>query len=97
MKKLLKLFSIVLFITIISCKGKEKVVEKTSFDVVLTEVGVNKLAVVKIVKFNTGLGLKESKDLVESAPKTVKTGLTKEEAEKLKQAFEAEGAKAEIK
>ncbi len=97
MKNVLKVFSIVLFLAIFSCKGKEKVVEKTTFDVVLTDVGANKLGVVKVVKLNTELTLKESKDLVESAPKTVKTGLTKEEAEKLKQAFEAEGAKAEIK
>ena len=67
-----------IFNRIVSCKGKEKVVEKTTFDVVLTDVGTNKLGVVKVVKLNTELTLNESKDLLESAPKTVKTGLTKE-------------------
>ena len=71
--------------------------EKTSFDVVLAEVGATKLQVVKAVKEACGLGLKEAKDLVDAAPATVKEGLSKEEAENLKKAIEAEGAKVELK
>ena len=71
--------------------------EKTSFDVVLTEVGATKLQVVKAVKEACGLGLKEAKDLVDGAPATIKEGLSKEEAENLKKAIEAAGAKAELK
>ena len=71
--------------------------EKTEFDVVLAEVGANKLAVIKAVKEATGLGLAEAKALVESAPKAVKEGLAKDEAEKLKASLEAAGAKVEMK
>lgn len=71
--------------------------EKTSFDVVLAEVGATKLQVVKAVKEACGLGLKEAKDLVDAAPATVKEGLSKEEAENLKKAIEAAGAKVELK
>lgn len=71
--------------------------EKTSFDVVLTEVGATKLQVVKAVKEACGLGLKEAKDLVDGAPATIKEGLSKDEAESLKKAIEAAGAKAELK
>lgn len=71
--------------------------EKTSFDVVLKEVGTNKLQVIKTVRASTNLGLKEAKDLVEKAPQTVKTGATKEEADKLKKELEASGAKVELK
>lgn len=71
--------------------------EKSEFDVVLAEVGANKLAVIKAVKEATGLGLGEAKALVESAPKAVKEGLAKDEAEKLKAALEAAGAKVEMK
>ena len=71
--------------------------EKTEFDVVLAEVGPNKLAVIKAVKEATGLGLGEAKALVESAPKAVKEGLAKDEAEKLKASLEAAGAKVEMK
>jgi large subunit ribosomal protein L7/L12 len=71
--------------------------EKTEFDVVLAEAGANKLAVIKAVKEATGLGLSEAKALVESAPKAVKEGLAKDEAEKLKAALEAAGAKVEMK
>ena len=71
--------------------------EKTEFDVVLAEVGANKLAVIKAVKDATGLGLGEAKALVESAPKAVKEGLAKDEAEKLKATLEAAGAKVEVK
>ena len=71
--------------------------EKTEFNVVLAEIGANKLAVIKAVKEATGLGLGEAKALVESAPKAVKEGLAKDEAEKLKAALEAAGAKVEMK
>ena len=70
--------------------------EKTEFDVTLKEVGANKIAVIKAVRTATGLGLKEAKDLVESAPAKVKEGLPKEEAEDLKKAFEEAGAKVEL-
>ena len=71
--------------------------EKTEFDVVLADAGANKLAVIKVVKDTTGLGLGEAKAFVESAPKTVKEGLKKEEAEELKKKFEEAGAKVELK
>ena len=71
--------------------------EKTSFDVVLTEAGTNKISVIKEVRAATNLGLKEAKDLVEAAPKTVKEGVTKEEAEDLKKKLEAVGAKVQLK
>lgn len=70
--------------------------EKTEFDVTLKEVGANKIAVIKAVRTATGLGLKEAKDLVESAPAKVKEGVAKEEAEALKKAFEEAGAKVEL-
>ena len=71
--------------------------EKTEFNVVLAEIGANKLAVIKAVKEATGLGLGEAKALVESAPKAVKEAVAKDEAEKLKAALEAAGAKVELK
>ena len=71
--------------------------EKTSFDVVLAEVGATKLQVVKAVKEACGLGLKEAKDLVDGAPATIKEGLYKDEAENLKKAIEEAGAKVELK
>ncbi len=71
--------------------------EKSSFDVILAEVGGQKLQVVKAVKEACGLGLKEAKDLVDGAPATVKEGLSKEEAENLKKSIEAAGAKVELK
>ncbi len=71
--------------------------EKSEFDVVLTDVGANKLAVIKAVKEITGLGLGEAKTLVESAPKTVKEAVAKDEAEKMKASIEAAGAKVELK
>lgn len=71
--------------------------EKTTFDVVLKEIGANKIAVIKEVRGATNLGLKEAKDLVEAAPKTVKEGATKDEAEDLKKKLEAAGAKVELK
>ncbi len=71
--------------------------EKTSFDVILAEVGAAKLQVVKAVKEACGLGLKEAKDLVDGAPAKIKEGISKEEAENLKKAIEEAGAKVEVK
>lgn len=71
--------------------------EKTQFDVILKEAGANKINVIKEVRAITGLGLAEAKALVEGAPKTVKEGVSKEEAEKIKKALEAAGAKVELK
>ena len=71
--------------------------EKTEFDVELTEVGPNKVKVIKVVREATGLGLKEAKDVVDGAPKVVKAGASKEEAEQIKTALEAEGAKVTLK
>ena len=70
--------------------------EKTEFDVELTEVGPNKVKVIKVVREATGLGLKEAKDLVDGAPKAVKEGANKDEAEELKAKFEAVGAVVEL-
>lgn len=70
---------------------------KTTFDVVLKETGANKIGVIKEVRAVTSLGLKEAKDLVEGAPKTVKEGVTKEEAAEIKKKLEAAGAKVELK
>ena len=71
--------------------------EKTEFDVELTEVGPNKVKVIKVVREATGLGLKEAKDLVDAAPKVLKEAASKEEAEELKGKLEAEGAKVTLK
>jgi len=71
--------------------------EKTEFEVVLKEVGENKINVIKVVREVTSLGLKEAKDLVDGAPKTVKEGVTKDDAEAMKKKFEAVGAKVEVK
>lgn len=71
--------------------------EKTDFDVILTDAGANKIKVLKVVRELTGLGLKEAKELVDSLPKPVKEGASKEEAEALKTQLEAEGGKVEIK
>lgn len=71
--------------------------EKTEFDVVLKEVGANKVGVIKAVRGATGLGLKEAKDLVESAPATLKEGVSKDDAEALKKAIEEAGAVVELK
>ncbi|MDA0342628.1 MAG: 50S ribosomal protein L7/L12 [Opitutae bacterium] len=71
--------------------------EKTEFDVILAEQGGNKIAVIKEVRAITGLGLKEAKELVEGAPKPVKEGVSKEEAEEVAKKLEAAGAKAEVK
>ncbi len=71
--------------------------EQTEFAAVLAEVGPNKIPVIKVVRELTGLGLKEAKDLVDAAPKAVKEGIAKDEAEKIKAALEGQGAKVEIK
>ena len=71
--------------------------EKTEFDVVLTDVGAEKIKVIKVVRELTGLGLKEAKEAVESAPKAIKEGVSKEDDEKIKKQFEEVGAKVEIK
>ena len=71
--------------------------EKTEFDVMLTEIGANKVSVIKAVREITGLGLKEAKDLVDSAPKTVKEAMPKADAEAAKKKLEDAGAKAEVK
>ena len=71
--------------------------EQTEFTAILTEIGPNKIPVIKVVRELTGLGLKEAKDLVDGAPKAVKEGVTKAEAEKIKAALEEQGGKVEIK
>jgi large subunit ribosomal protein L7/L12 len=71
--------------------------EQTEFSAVLVEIGPNKIPVIKVVRELTGLGLKEAKDLVDSFPKPVKEGVTKDEADKIKAALEEQGAKVEIK
>ncbi len=71
--------------------------EKSSFDVVLADAGESKIKVIKVVREITGLGLKEAKELVDGAPKTLKEGVSKEEAEEIKTKIEAEGAKVELK
>ena len=71
--------------------------EKTEFDVVLEEVGSNKIAVIKVVRAATGLGLKEAKEIVDNAPKTLKEGISKEDAEKLAEELKGAGAVAEVK
>lgn len=71
--------------------------EQTAFDVVMTSFGANKVSVIKAVRSATGLGLKEAKDVVESAPKAIKEGVTKQEAEELKKTLEEAGAEVELK
>lgn len=71
--------------------------EKTEFDVVMSSFGANKVAVIKVVRAATGLGLKEAKDLVESAPSTIKEGVSKDEAEEVKKQLEEAGASVDIK
>ena len=77
--------------------GGEAAAEKTEFDVILADAGANKIAVIKEVRTITGLGLKEAKDLVDGAPKELKKGVTKEDAENFKKVLEAAGAKVELK
>ncbi|WP_432792309.1 50S ribosomal protein L7/L12 [Peptacetobacter hiranonis] len=71
--------------------------EKTEFDVILADAGSSKIGVIKVVREITGLGLKEAKEVVDNAPKTVKEGASKEEAEQIKEKLEAAGAKVEVK
>ncbi|RCL03910.1 MAG: large subunit ribosomal protein L7/L12 [Candidatus Tokpelaia sp. JSC161] len=80
-----------------SASGSDVIEEKTEFDVVLMEIGSQKINVIKEVRAITGLGLKEAKDLVEAAPKSVKEGLSKDDAEKIKAQLEAVGAKVDLK
>ena len=80
-----------------SDEGDSAVEEKTDFEVVLAETGSKKIAVIKEVRTITGLGLKEAKDLVEGAPKPLKSGVAKTEAEEMKKTLEAAGAKVELK
>ena len=80
-----------------AAEGGAAAEEKTSFDVILKSAGASKLAVVKLVKELTGLGLKEAKEVVDSAPKALKEGVAKDEAESLKKALEEAGAEVEIK
>ena len=82
---------------VVAAGPAEEVEEKTEFDVELTEVGPNKVKVIKVVREATGLGLKEAKEVVDGAPKVVKQGVSKEEAEDLKTKLEAEGAKVTLK
>jgi len=77
--------------------GAAAVEEKTAFDVVLTSAGDKKIQVIKVVRELTGLGLKEAKEVVDAAPKTIKEGVSKDEADKLKGLLESEGAVVEIK
>jgi large subunit ribosomal protein L7/L12 len=77
--------------------GGDAAAEKSSFDVILKAAGPNKLAIVKLVKDLTGLGLKEAKDVVDAAPKAVKEGVSKDEAEGLKKSLEEAGAEVEVK
>jgi len=83
--------------TSVVASAATEVVVQTEFDVMLIEVGANKVSVIKEVRVITGLGLIEAKTLVESAPKAVKSGISKEDAEKIKQTLEGAGAKVEIK
>ena len=83
--------------TVAGAPAQAQAEEKTEFDVILAEIGSNKIQVIKAVREITGLGLKEAKELVESAPKPVKTGISKDEAEEIKKKLEAAGAKVEIK
>ena len=78
-------------------EAAEAAAEKSSFDVILKAAGPNKLAIVKLVKDLTGLGLKEAKDVVDAAPKAVKEGVSKDEAEGLKKSLEEAGAEVELK
>jgi len=81
----------------VASSSEATVEEKSDFEVVLTEAGSNKIAVIKEVRTITALGLKEAKDLVEGAPKSLKQGVAKAEAEEMKKALEAAGAKVELK
>jgi large subunit ribosomal protein L7/L12 len=90
-------FGVTAAAAVVAAGPAEAVEEKTEFDVVLTAAGANKVAVIKAVRGATGLGLKEAKDLVESAPAALKEGISKAEAEALKKDLEEAGASVEIK
>jgi large subunit ribosomal protein L7/L12 len=77
--------------------GEEAAEEKTSFDVIITEAGSSKIPVIKVIRAATGLGLKEAKDVADSAPKAVKEGISKDDAEALKKELEEAGATVEIR
>ena len=77
--------------------GEEAAEEKTSFDVIITDAGSSKIPVIKVIRAATGLGLKEAKDVADSAPKAVKEGISKDDAEQLKKELEEAGASVEIK
>ncbi len=93
----LQLLLLWLVLLLVVLAGDAAAVEKTNFDVVLKAPGANKLQIVKLVKELTGLGLKEAKDLVDGAPKTIKEGLPKDEAENLKKQLTEAGAEVELK
>ncbi len=84
-------------VAVVAAGGAAATEEKTEFDVELTEAGPNKVKVIKVVREVTGLGLKEAKEVVDGAPKVVKAGASKEEAEEIKTKLEAEGAKVTLK
>ena len=84
-------------VAVAGAAGAAPAEEKTEFTIVLAEAGANKINVIKEVRAITGLGLKEAKDLVESAPKPVKEGVSKEDADKIKKQLEGAGAKVEVK
>ena len=84
-------------VAVVAADGGAAAEEKTDFDVVLAEIGAEKIKVIKVVREITGLGLKEAKDLVESAPKAIKEGVAKDAAEELKAKLEEVGAKVELK
>ena len=84
-------------VAVVAAGAGDAAAEKTEFDVELTEAGAEKIKVIKVVREITGLGLKEAKEAVDNAPKVVKEGASKEEAEEIKAKFEAEGAKVTIK
>ena len=84
-------------VVVAAADGAGAAEEKDSFDVELTEVGPNKVKVIKVVRDCTGLGLKEAKDVVDGAPKVLKEGASKEEANEIKEKLEAEGAKVTLK
>ena len=84
-------------VAVVAAAGGAAAEEKTEFDVELTEAGPNKVKVIKVVREATGLGLKEAKEVVDGAPKAIKTGVSKEEAEDIKAELEAEGAKVTLK
>ncbi len=84
-------------VVVAAAAGGEAAAEKDEFDVELTDVGANKVKVIKVVREVTGLGLKEAKEVVDGAPKVIKEGASKEEAEDIKAKLEAEGAKITLK